>query len=76
MILDDGAQMFVVVLNDEEQYSIWPQNKALPPGWRASGYAGLKTDCLAHIRIVWTDMRPRRLRDAVAVGPTPAPSCP
>jgi MbtH protein len=57
---------YVVVLNDEEQYSIWPEGKALPAGWRAGGYQGPKDACLNHIKNVWTDMRPRSLRLATA----------
>ena len=55
-----------VVINDEEQYSIWPADRELPPGWRGDGFSGLKADCLAHIDEVWTDMRPLSLRRALA----------
>ncbi len=51
-----------VVVNDEEQYSVWPAGRANPPGWRDEGFAGSRTDCLAHVDEVWTDMRPRSLR--------------
>ncbi|MFB7645990.1 MbtH family protein [Streptomyces sp. NPDC056084] len=51
-----------VVLNDEEQYSIWWADRDLPAGWRAEGAEGTREDCLAHIDIVWTDMRPLSLR--------------
>ncbi|MCU1323497.1 MAG: orbH [Acidobacteriaceae bacterium] len=53
---------YSVVLNDEEQYSIWPAAKLLPGGWRPEGVAGSKEECLAHIEKVWTDMRPLSLR--------------
>ncbi|GAA3269228.1 MULTISPECIES: MbtH family protein [Dactylosporangium] len=53
---------YVVVLNDEEQYSIWPADDALPAGWRAEGMRGPKQECLEHIDAVWTDMRPASLR--------------
>ena len=53
---------FKVVVNDEEQYSIWPEGRELPPGWRAEGVAGGREECLAHIESVWTDMRPLSLR--------------
>lgn len=56
---------YAVVVNDEEQYSIWPEGKDLPAGWLASGYRGPKEDCLNHIKDVWTDMRPRSLRLAM-----------
>lgn len=57
---------FLVVLNDEEQYSLWPAGRELPGGWRAEGFAGGRDDCLAHIDQVWTDMRPLSLRRARA----------
>jgi len=53
-----------VVVNDEEQYSIWAGNQPAPAGWRDLGVAGTKEECLAHIEVVWTDMRPRSLREA------------
>jgi len=59
---------YLVVLNDEEQYSIWLSDKPVPDGWRAEGTSGTKDACLDHIERVWTDMRPlsvrRRLADA------------
>jgi MbtH protein len=58
---------FAVVLNNEEQYSIWPDGRDLPPGWRADGVAGSKETCLAHIEQVWTDMRPLSLRRQMGV---------
>ena len=54
-----------VVVNDEEQYSIWPADRDLPPGWRTDGFTGREADCLAHIDEVWTDMRPLSLRRAM-----------
>ncbi|MFD9903988.1 MbtH family protein [Streptomyces sp. NPDC059063] len=57
----DGPQ-YVVVLNDEEQYSIWPADREVPAGWRKDGFAGPKDACLAHVDEVWTDMRPLSLR--------------
>ncbi|MFI7602128.1 MbtH family protein [Actinoplanes sp. NPDC049681] len=58
------GRTFLVVVNDEEQYSIWDEAAPVPAGWRATGFAGPEQDCLAHIDEVWTDMRPRSLRDA------------
>jgi MbtH protein len=55
---------FVVVRNDEEQYSIWLDGDPVPAGWHEEGFTGPKEDCLAHIERVWTDMRPRSLREA------------
>lgn len=51
-----------VVINDEEQYSIWPLAKEMPLGWQSVGVQGIKTDCLSYIKKVWTDMRPLSLR--------------
>jgi MbtH protein len=65
MAVEDRLVDFVVVLNDEEQYSIWPEGEALPAGWYASGYQGSKEACLNHIKDVWTDMRPKSLRLAM-----------
>ncbi|GIM82640.1 MbtH family protein [Salinispora arenicola] len=55
--------VYRVVLNDEEQYSIWLADRDLPLGWRAEGTAGSKQECLDRIQQVWTDMRPRSLRE-------------
>lgn len=65
MFEDDGQQTYVVVRNDEEQYSIWPEGRDVPAGWRVDGVSGDKTACLRHIEEVWTDMRPRSLRRAL-----------
>ncbi|WP_049563522.1 MbtH family protein [Nonomuraea sp. SBT364] len=56
------SDRYLVVLNDEEQYSIWWADRDLPAGWRAEGTGGTKDECLRHIEQVWTDMRPRSLR--------------
>lgn len=66
MSFDSEDAIFQVVINEEEQYSIWPDYKAIPDGWRAVGVTGEKATCLAHIEQVWTDMRPKSLRDALA----------
>jgi MbtH protein len=62
--MPDAAQTrpHVVVLNDEEQYSIWPAEQDLPAGWRADGFTGTEEECLAYIDETWTDMRPASLR--------------
>ena len=61
---DDDA-LFDVVVNDEEQYSIWPQGRDLPDGWFRAGKGGPKAQCLSFIEGIWTDMRPRALRLAM-----------
>ncbi|MFF7354008.1 MULTISPECIES: MbtH family protein [Streptomyces] len=65
---EQGAdvQIYDVVLNDEEQYSIWWADREMPEGWRAEGTRGTKEECLAHIDEVWTDMRPLSLRRRMA----------
>lgn len=64
MIDDDNedATIYKVVLNHEEQYSIWPVDRENAPGWRDEGTSGSKQECLDHIDKVWTDMRPLSLR--------------
>lgn len=54
--------LYRVVINHEEQYSIWPIRREVPPGWRVVGKSGSKAECLAYIQEVWTDMRPLSLR--------------
>ncbi|GGS71619.1 MbtH protein [Planobispora rosea] len=52
-----------VVVNDEEQYSVWWSGRELPPGWTATGFEGSRQECLDHIATVWTDMRPLSVRN-------------
>ncbi|MEJ2852610.1 MULTISPECIES: MbtH family protein [unclassified Saccharothrix] len=61
----DGRE-FLVVVNNEEQYSVWFADRELPLGWRAEGTAGTRQECLDHIAAVWTDMRPRSVREHLA----------
>ena len=63
---DEDTTIYAVVLNDEEQYSIWPADRQPPEGWRPDGVTGPKQVCLDHIDEVWTDMRPLSLRRAMA----------
>ncbi|MFM8333194.1 MAG: MbtH family protein [Candidatus Methylumidiphilus sp.] len=58
----DNATIYKVVVNLEEQYSIWPADRENPVGWKDVGTQGAKAECLAHIESVWTDMRPLSLR--------------
>ncbi len=58
----EDKTIYKVVLNHEEQYSIWPAERENPLGWRDAGKTGLKEECLAYIKEVWTDMRPLSLR--------------
>jgi MbtH protein len=59
---EQSGDTYLVVLNDEEQYSIWLADRELPAGWRSDGTRGSKENCLAHIGEVWADMRPLSLR--------------
>ncbi len=58
----EDTTSYAVVVNHEEQYSLWPADRELPIGWRLEGKSGTKQECLAHIEAVWTDMRPLSLR--------------
>jgi len=59
---EEDTRIYDVVMNHEEQYSIWPAGRDLPAGWREAGKRGLKKECLDYIDEVWTDMRPLSLR--------------
>ena len=59
---DERELVFKVVINDEEQYSIWGADRSTPLGWREVGKQGTKAECLSYIDQVWTDMRPLSLR--------------
>ena len=63
MSWDNEDTQFLVVKNHEEQYSIWPDYKALPGGWECVGKSGKKQECLEYIDRIWTDMRPKSLRE-------------
>jgi MbtH protein len=58
----EDTTVYKVVVNHEEQYSIWPDYKEIPAGWKPTGFSGPKEACLANIEEVWTDMRPLSLR--------------
>ena len=62
--MSQAVEQFLVVINEELQYSIWRQGKPLPIGWSAEGFSGPREDCLAHIEKVWVDMTPKSLRRA------------
>lgn len=64
----DDDRDYQVVRNHEDQYSIWPTGLTLPAGWETVGRSGPKAECLAYIKEVWTDMRPRSLREAMEAG--------
>jgi len=62
----EDTTIYRVVVNPEEQYSIWPAHREPPAGWKDTGKRGPKAECLAHIKGVWTDMRPLSLRRKMA----------
>lgn len=66
----EDKTIYSVVVNHEEQYSIWPSYKTIPKGWNAVGRSGTKEECLAYIKEVWTDMRPLSLRKSMDAGKT------
>lgn len=73
---EEDNTVYKVVMNHEEQYSIWPADRENPLGWRDAGPSGSKAECLAHIERVWTDMRPLSLRkhmEDMARSPRPEP---
>jgi MbtH protein len=59
---DEDNRTYEVVMNHEEQYSIWITGRNVPPGWSTVGKAGSKAECLEYIEQVWRDMRPLSLR--------------
>jgi uncharacterized protein YbdZ (MbtH family) len=66
--------VYKVVVNHEEQYSIWPTYKEIPSGWNDAGKSGAKAECLSYIKEIWSDMRPLSLRkkmEELARNPTP-----
>jgi MbtH protein len=58
----EDTTIYKVVVNHEEQYSIWPAERDNPLGWRDAGKRVTKTECLDYVKEVWTDMRPLSLR--------------
>jgi MbtH protein len=63
---EEDTRQYTVVVNHEEQYSIWFADRELPLGWKAVGKTGSKRECLDYIEEVWTDMRPLSLRQKMA----------
>jgi MbtH protein len=61
----EDTTIYDVVVNHEEQYSIWPSHREKPLGWNYGGKTGNKEECLSYIKDVWTDMRPLSLRKAM-----------
>jgi MbtH protein len=64
--MNDENTTYQVLRNDEEQYSLWPLPLDIPAGWQAVGKQGTKDECMSYVDEVWTDMRPRSLREQMA----------
>lgn len=70
----EDTTTYKVIVNHEEQYSIWPEYKEIPAGWRYGDKVGTKADCLAYIKEIWTDLRPLSVRQKMAQLATAPPS--
>jgi MbtH protein len=64
--MDEDTTTYQVLRNDEEQYSLWPIANDVPEGWHPVGKQGSRTECMTYVDEVWTDMRPRSLREQMA----------
>jgi MbtH protein len=64
--MSDENTTYQVLRNDEEQYSLWPLSLDIPAGWQAVGKQGTKDECMSYVDEVWTDMRPRSLREQMS----------
>ena len=73
MVREEKHVVYKVVVNHEEQYSIWPAARENPIGWKDAGKQGPKADCLAFIKEIWTDMRPLSLRTRADEAEPPPP---
>jgi MbtH protein len=62
----DAMKTYKVLINAEEQYSLWPARKAIPAGWREVGPTGSKAECLEYVEKVWTDITPLTVRRRMA----------
>jgi len=62
MFDDDAERLYTVLVNEEEQFSLWPLEKSIPKGWRPAGKEGTRAECARYVDEVWTDMRPLSLR--------------
>jgi MbtH protein len=61
--MSENVEVYRVVVNHEEQYSIWPARRPVPAGWSDTGRQGSRDECLAYVEEVWTDMRPKSVRE-------------
>ncbi|MGE2690375.1 MbtH family protein [Mycolicibacterium pulveris] len=65
---DDDDATFVVLVNDEDQHSLWPAFADVPAGWRVVFGTASRADCMTYVEQNWTDIRPRSLRAAINAG--------
>lgn len=63
---DEPSGMFVVLINDEGQYSLWPNFAAVPSGWQIVHGPDTREACLNHVEANWTDMRPKSLVESMS----------
>ncbi|WP_327370482.1 MbtH family protein [Streptomyces sp. NBC_01217] len=59
---EDETRQYLVLVNDEEQYSLWPREVTVPGGWAVGHGPGSRAECLQYVERTWTDMRPASLR--------------
>ncbi len=69
-LTDNENSLFCVVVNAEKQYSYWFVDRPLPAGWESTGFVGSRSECLAEVDNIWTDMRPLSVQKAVDTGVT------
>lgn len=62
----EDTRTYIVLINEEEQYSLWLKDKKIPAGWHAVGKEGTKEECSQYVDEVWVDMRPLSLRKKMA----------
>jgi MbtH protein len=62
---EDETGLYVVLVNDEIQYSLWPSFRPTPPGWTVAVESCSRQECLTWIESNWTDLRPKSLVDAM-----------
>jgi len=59
---DDAARLYLALMNDEQQYSLWPADLDVPAGWSSAYGPVERSDCLEYIEAQWTDLRPASIR--------------
>lgn len=63
---ENQDEIYLILVNDENQYSLWPEFRVVPSGWRTIGPRAKRAVCLAWIENHWTDMRPKTLAEQMA----------